>query len=47
MQNTRDIAQSNAKDFVDSPQTHFSIQIKWRADVGLGTRLVCCIVEVI
>ena len=40
MRNTRDIAQSKAKDFADSPQTHFSAQIKWRVDVGLGTRLV-------
>ena len=40
MRNTRDIAQSKAKDFADSPQTHFSAQIKWRANVGLGTRLI-------
>ena len=39
MQNIRDIAQSKAKDFADSPQTHFSAQIKWRADVGCSRPL--------
>ena len=36
MQATHDIAQSNAKDFADNPQTYFVAQIKY---VDLGTRL--------